>query len=31
VEAIATQEKPAKQQVEALLQKYRDRFGNLSE
>jgi hypothetical protein len=31
VEAIATQEKTAKQRAEVLLQKYRDRFGNLSE
>jgi hypothetical protein len=29
-QAIALQEKLAKEQAEALLQKYRDRFGNLS-
>jgi ribosomal protein S17E len=30
-QAIALQEKLAKQQAEALLQKYRDRFGDRSE
>jgi ribosomal protein S17E len=29
-QAIALQEKTAKQQAEALLQKYRDRFGDIS-